>query len=136
MSETTFTLIDESRPVDTTARIDGDTVTLSPEAVQRALGWELKPAGLCRGEICIPVRDDRIGDGGIDLQALADALDRPLALDAQNHAAALGASVKQRREQFASLEAPDFELPDLDGVMHKLSDYRDKKVLLVAYASW
>ena len=28
-----------------------------------------------------------------------------------------------------SLDAPDFSLPDLDGKMHSLSDYRGKKVL-------
>ena len=29
--------------------------------------------------------------------------------------------------------APDFELPDQEGVMHKLSDYRGKKVILYFY---
>lgn len=28
------------------------------------------------------------------------------------------------------IQAPDFELPDQDGVMHKLSDYKGKKVIL------
>ena len=32
--------------------------------------------------------------------------------------------------------APDFSLPDLAGRLHTLSDYRGKKVLLIAYASW
>ena len=36
----------------------------------------------------------------------------------------------------ASSEAPDFELPDLDGRMHQLSDYRGRRVFLVAWASW
>jgi hypothetical protein len=27
-------------------------------------------------------------------------------------------------------------LPDLDGNLHRLSDYRGKKVLLSAWASW
>jgi peroxiredoxin len=35
-----------------------------------------------------------------------------------------------------SLEAPDFALPDLDGKMHSLSDYRGKKVFVVSWASW
>jgi len=35
-----------------------------------------------------------------------------------------------------SLEAPDFTLPDLDGKLHSLSDYRGKKVLLMSWASW
>ena len=32
--------------------------------------------------------------------------------------------------------APDFALTDLDGKEHKLSDYKDKKVLLVFWATW
>jgi peroxiredoxin len=41
-----------------------------------------------------------------------------------------------RRAAMASLQAPDFGLPDLDGRRHRLSDYRGKKVLLAAWASW
>ena len=32
--------------------------------------------------------------------------------------------------------APDFTLPDLDGKLHSLSDYRGKKVVLMSWASW
>jgi len=35
-----------------------------------------------------------------------------------------------------SLEAPDFELPDLDGKRRRLTEFRGKKVLLHAFASW
>lgn len=31
------------------------------------------------------------------------------------------------------IQAPDFALPDQDGVMHKLSDYKGKKVILYFY---
>mgnify|MGYP001116212475 CR=1 FL=1 len=31
-------------------------------------------------------------------------------------------------------KAPDFELPDQNGIMHKLSDYRGKKVILYFYS--
>lgn len=31
------------------------------------------------------------------------------------------------------IQAPDFELPDQDGVMYKLSDYKGKKVILYFY---
>ncbi len=31
------------------------------------------------------------------------------------------------------IQAPDFVLPDQDGVMHKLSDYKGKKVILYFY---
>ena len=41
-----------------------------------------------------------------------------------------------RGRRLASLEAPDFTLPDLDGRPHSLSDHRGAKVFLVAYGSW
>ena len=107
------------------------------DALEATLGWELHPEGLCQGPVCIPVEQDAIaGEGGLDLHALADAFHRPLVVDADHAVAALGASHHDRGEALASLEAPDFTLPDLAGRMHSLSDERGKKVLLVAYASW
>ena len=105
-------LIDAGRPIDVHATIAGDRVWLSVETVKRALGWELKPEGLCRGDVCVPlrVRAAVVGSDGIDLAGLAAAL--------------------------ATLEAPDFALLDLHGRQHSLSEHRGKKVLLVAYASW
>lgn len=135
---TEFTLIDGERPLVVPARIEADGVRIAPAALREALGWEWKPEGLCRGDTCVPVRDrDALADArGIDLAAFAAALDRPLALDPAERAAALGHPAGERRAQLASGEAPDFALPDLAGRMHRLSEHRGKKVLLIAYASW
>jgi peroxiredoxin len=48
----------------------------------------------------------------------------------------LARSARDRAAALASLEAPDFALPDPTGRMHRLSDHRGKKVLLVTWASW
>lgn len=69
------------------------------------------------------------------IDALAGG-DRPLAVDRDEAVAYLGASAAVRAAQLASLRAPDFSLPDLEGRRHSLSEHRGKKVLLVAYASW
>ena len=66
----------------------------------------------------------------------AEASGRPVAIDLSERAAYLGVSAAERAKALASLEAPDFTLPDLDGRPHSLSGHRGKKVLLVAYASW
>jgi hypothetical protein len=102
------------------------------------LGWELKPEGLCRDAMCVPVRQaaDLVSAYGVDLATVARVLERPLALDCDERVAYLGASAAQRGAQLASLQAPDFTLPDLSGRRHSLADFRGRKVLLIAYASW
>jgi hypothetical protein len=67
-------------------------------------------------------------------QAAAEG--RPVAVDQEERAAYLGVTARARAAALASLEAPDFTLPDLDGRLHSLAEHRGKKVLLVAYASW
>lgn len=133
-----LTLIDDGKVVELAARFGGDGVRLQPADVQRGLGWELKPEGLCQGSLCVPVRNmpDLANADGIDLAALGRALARPLALDLDERTAYLGASAAERGALLASLRAPEFTLPDLSGRAHSLSDYRGRKVLLVAYASW
>jgi len=134
----TFTLLDETRPIRVDAHVDQDGVRLAPATVRDALGWELKPEGLCRGERCVlvPPAAPLMRGGGVDLATLADLLGRPLAIDTAERAACLGGAADNRARQLRSLEAPDFTLPDLDGHPHTFSGYRGKKVLLVAWASW
>ena len=139
---TKFAIIDAERTpylcTEVDARIDGDRVSISSDGVKEALGWVLRDEGLCRGDVCVPVRDPvaLVSGGEINLAALADVLERPLACDAEAGGAVLGVGVASRLQRMQSLEAPDFELPDLSGRMHRLSDHRGKKVLLIAHASW
>jgi hypothetical protein len=142
MSKMAFTLIDSDRPDieprAVPAAIDGSRVLLTGDGVRDALGWEARLEGLCRDAMCVPMPGGAptFDPNAIDLGALAGALGRPLALDASERAACLGVRAEERAQALASLEAPDFTLPDLDGCRHSLSDHRGKKVLLVAYASW
>ena len=133
-----FMLIDGDRVTSLRATLDRDAVRIAPGVLRDATGWELKPEGLCQGDRCIPVRDrTALADArGVDLAAFARALDRPLALDVNERAAALGTSAAERSARLATLEAPDFSLPDLHGRMHTLSAQRGKKALLIVYASW
>jgi hypothetical protein len=73
---------------------------------------------------------------GLERARRAQAAGRPVALDAEERAAYIGVAAAERARQLASLAAPDFSLPDLDGQLHSLSEHRGKKVLLVAYGSW
>ena len=132
------TILDVGRPVTVTATVTDETIYLEPEALQASLGWERKPEGLCRDEICVPVPDGfGLESGlGVDVGKVAQLLKRPFAHNLAERAAYLGVSAQNRAEALASLQAPDFTLPALDGTMHTLSNYRGQKILLVAYASW
>ena len=135
---TPFTLLADGRTTEMTAAIDGDSIRIGAAALASAVGWELKPQGLCKDDRCVPVRDREqlVRGDGLDLRVLADVLGCPLAVDVEEGVACLGASSDERGARLASLQAPDFTLPDLNGKLHSLSDQRGKKVLLVAYASW
>jgi hypothetical protein len=138
MPHRTLTLIDAGQPRTVEGAVHGGAIRLAPDALEQALGWELKPEGLCRAGTCVPVRDRGalVHEDGIDLAALARLLDRPLAMEAEEGVAALGASATERADRLVSMEAPDFTLPDLQGRLHSLRDQRGKKTLLIAWASW
>jgi hypothetical protein len=138
MTSRVVTLIDESRPVTVDAVVHDGTIRLAPPVLERALGWELKPEGLCLADTCVPVRDRAalVGDDGVDLRAFARLIDRPLAMDPDEGIAVLGASAGDRSRRLAAMDAPDFTLPDLEGRLHSLRDQRGKKTLLIAWASW
>ena len=118
--------------------VTGGRALLEPTELTAATGWELKPEGLCREDVCVPVRDRDalLHDGRIDLGAVADALDRPFALDADAGVAAMGEPRALRRQAATDLIAPSFELPHLAGERHTLEEWNGQKRLLFAFASW
>jgi hypothetical protein len=138
MTTVPFTIVDvEGAASPVRAVISGERVRIGEDALEAALGWTVAEEGLCREGLCVPVRSDALlTPEGIDLAELAAALGRPLAVDLSERAACLGASAGDRGRALAALDAPDFALPDLAGRVHRLSEHRGKKVLLVAYASW
>ncbi|MEL7208018.1 MAG: hypothetical protein AAGK32_07255 [Actinomycetota bacterium] len=128
-------LSDEARTIDAT--LEAPTVTVGADDLEAAIGWELKAEGLCQGDVCVPLRDRSTieSDGGLDLGAVASALDRPFALDADSGVAAVGEPRQSRRQTLGGQAAP-FTFPDLDGRPRSLEEWRGRKKLLVAFASW
>lgn len=133
-----MTIIDAGREIEVDAQVEGSRVRLSPAVLQEALGWELHDGTLCNDVMCVPLpAGSSLAAGGpLDLAEVAAVLDRPLALDAAEGVAYLGASARERADALASLQAPDFTLPDLAGRPHTLAEHRGQKVLLVVWASW
>jgi hypothetical protein len=138
MSDTTATIVDDERATVVHATRDDDTLLIEADDLARATGWTLKPEGLCRDNICVPVRDRGalVRDHHIDLRAFAGALNRPLALEPAAALAVLGEGSDTVGAQLASLTAPPFTLPDLDDNPVALADFAGRKRLLIAWASW
>lgn len=112
--------------------------------LQRATRFVVKPQGVCRDELCFPLPAKRKAEfiskrGAVtwfNLTAFAALVKQPVARDENNGVWYFGKRDDERGTYLASLEAPNFTLPDINNKMHSLSDYRGKKVLLVTWASW
>ena len=111
-----------------------------PDQAAAASGGEMRPEGLCRGDVCVPVPPGKaetlLAGGKINLAAFWDHMGLPRAKSADGDVWALGEGAENRAADLRSLAAPDFTLPDLAGVRHSLSDHRGKKILLATWASW
>lgn len=148
-----------SKAADSTRRVvvfDGvaTEVTVSAEAskdlwitmkdLTRATKFVVKPQGVCRDQLCFPIPKGRksefISKRGaaiwFNLSEFARLLKQPVAIDEKNGVWYFGARPDDQNAYIGSLEAPNFTLPDMNGRMHSLSDFRGKKVLLVTWASW
>jgi len=110
----------------------------------RATRFVIKPQGVCRDELCFPLPKTRKADfvskkgatTWFNLSEFAKLIRQPVVVDQKNGVWYFGARNAEQNGYLTSLEAPNFTLPDLNGHMHSLSDFRGKKVLLVTWASW
>jgi peroxiredoxin len=136
---TRITIIDEDvRSVEATADAGRGTFLIDEDHLIEALGWELKPSGLCRGDTCVVVDDvDALRVAGmVDIASVARALGRPVVVDVDAGLVAVALPAELRRRALDELHAPGFELPAVDGTLHRLDEWRGLKKLLVTLASW
>ncbi len=118
---------------------DADRLLVALDDLLAATGWELKASGLCRGDVCVPVRDPAslVEGGRVDLAALAERIGSVIAVDAVEGIAAFGGPATRAADVMAgSRQAPDLALPTLDGGEVKLSDFAGQKRMIVAWSSW
>jgi hypothetical protein len=111
-----------------------DRLEVTPDALERRTGWELKPEGLCKDDRCVPLPNGGAADGLIDVTAVAERLGMPLVHDDRHDLWALGPEAGGR--VLASAELPPIVLADVDGQPFDLGSLRGEKVLIAAWASW
>ena len=134
---TRLTVIDESGS-HSFGQVGFGKLGVSADDFARATGWSLKPEGLCKGEICVPVRDTAAMSNGsaIDVAEFARVTGRDMVIDASRNVMAMGEQASSRAAAMATLDAPNFILPDINGNLVSLSDFANRKKLILAWSSW
>jgi hypothetical protein len=113
-----------------------EELAVAPDEAERLTGWVLKPEGMCRDALCVPLPDGIVADGLVDLPAFWRHLGNPVVANAAADVWVLGAGAEERSTVLLGLAAPDIVLPDLAGVPHSLAALHGKKVFLTTWASW
>ena len=104
---------------------------LDHAAVLAATGFEVKPHGLCRGDVCYPARFG----AEIALTDLAAALHRPLAVEAGTDPAVAVLGEPGGTALRAGDVAPEVQLPDVAGNPVRLTG-SGRKTAVVTWSTW
>ena len=106
--------------------------------IKDVLGWEIKPEGLCKDDACIPVNHEQNikHNERYNLRTVAHLTGHPTLSSQELKAITIGQPAGLRSSALREKIAPDFVLPDIEGVERAFSDWAGKKRLLVAFSSW
>jgi hypothetical protein len=105
------------------------------DELRRRTGWEIKPQGACKGDICVPLHGRLLDGDTVDMEILAPMLGMPIVHDEQHDLWAIGPDSGGRALATAAL--PDIVLPDVrTGGPFALRSLLGRKVVLTAWASW
>jgi hypothetical protein len=116
------------------ARMEGTELWVRASDLPKINEFELKPQGACRADVCIPVPKSMRQGEWFHLTEFARKVDQ--AFVAESGTWSFGEIPTLRGAFFESRVAPGFAVPDRQGRIVRLSDFKGKKVLLVTWASW
>jgi len=112
-----------------------ETLEVSRDELRRRTGWEIKPQGACKGDVCVPLPGRLLDGDTVDMKTFAPVVGMPLMRDDVHDLWAVGPESGGRALSTAAV--PPIELPDLrTGDAFALSSLRGRKVVMVAWASW
>ena len=118
----------------------GDGLLIRPDELPSVNGFELKPEGACREELCVPLNEDvLIRQGGtewFDLAAFADLIGQPYVADRPAGVWSFAEIPARRESMMVDAMAPEFEVTDRQGNRIGTADLKGKKALIVTWSSW
>ena len=115
---------------------DADALWIQKTDLPAVNGFELKPQGACREEICIPIPRAMMRGAQFSLTAFAQRIGQRVVADPAARVWSFGEIPVVRGAFLESRIAPEFSVPDRKGRPVKLSQFRGKKALVVTWASW
>ena len=102
----------------------------------RVNGFELKPQGACRADLCIPIPKAMVRGDYFNLTAFAKKAGQAVVADRGARVWSFGEMQALGGGLANSRVAPDFEVPDRLGRPVHLAGFRGRKTLVVTWASW
>jgi hypothetical protein len=108
-----------------------DHLDIRSDEFAAGTGWEIKPEGACKADVCVPLDQP----DGFDPLAAAGRLGMAVVPDEKAGLWAFGPESLGGRA-LVSAEAPELVLPDLQGREFRLSSLQGQKVVLVAWAPY
>ena len=102
---------------------------LSVAEFAAATGWQIKPEGACKGDVCVPL------GGAFDVATTTERLGMSVVHDDEVGLWAIGPESFGGRA-LASAQAPELVLLDTSGEEFQLSSLRGQKVVIAAWAPY
>jgi hypothetical protein len=102
----------------------------------RINGFEVKPQGACRADICVPIPKEMLRGDAFNLSAFAKKAGEVVVSDADARVWSFGEIQALRGGFLNSRVAPDATIPDRRGRPVPLSSFRGRKIFLLTWASW
>jgi hypothetical protein len=99
-------------------------------------GFEVKPQGACRADICVPIPKELLRGEYFNLTAFANKTGQAVVADREARVWSFGEIQALRGSFLENRMAPDFVVPDRAGRPVHLTGFRGKKVLVTTWASW
>jgi hypothetical protein len=104
--------------------------------LSRINGFELKPEGACRADLCIPIPKTMVRGDAFNLTAFAKKAGQSVVAEPAARVWSFGEMQALGGGFVSSRLAPDIEVPDRAGRPVRFSAFRGKKMLVVTWASW
>ena len=115
---------------------DAGALWIRKRDLPRVNGFELKPQGACRADLCIPIPKDMARGEYFNLTAFARKAGQPVVAEPAARVWSFGEMQVLGGGIANSRVAPDFAVPDRMGRPVHLAGFRGKKALVVTWASW